>query len=119
MTVDIPPFSYLERYRNEGTRTYSPHAAYTEADEAYRPNIGRSQFTLPLFEVPRNRMIVYTANPPDTLAETYLPGDRAVFVIHPQVIKAADRDPYVRLTDSICTNQRSLTVEPTSSPFPI
>ncbi len=115
MTVDIPPFSYLERYRNEGTRTYSRHAAYTEADAAYRPNTGRPQFALPLFEVPRDRMIVYTANPPDTLADTYLPDDRVIFLIHPQILTAANQDPYVQLTDCICTRQRSLNVAPTSS----
>ena len=50
----IPSLIYADRYLNEGTRTYSRHADYTEAQEEYRPNSNHAQFDLAVFEVPRN-----------------------------------------------------------------
>jgi len=68
----IPPLVYADRYRNEGTRIYSKHADYTEAQEKYRPNSRHPQFDLAVFEVPRDQMHIYTANPSIALATTYL-----------------------------------------------
>ena len=113
--VKIPALLYLERYRNEGTRTYSSHAATTEAREDYRPESTREQFDLPLFEVPRERMIVYTANPSKDLSAAYLDNDKAMFAIHPQVLDACPQDPCVRRTLSLCTGRGSLPVAPSSS----
>ena len=42
---------HLDRYRNEGTRVYSPHAGYTEARERYRPDSRHPSFHLPVFEL--------------------------------------------------------------------
>ncbi len=114
-TMQIPPFTYLERYRNEGTRTYSGHAACTEAMDAYRPDSVQDQFDLTLFEMPRDRMIVYTANPTPALADTYLSEDRVAFAIHPQVLAMVPDDPYVRRTLSLCTGRHQLGVIPSSS----
>jgi hypothetical protein len=106
---------YLDRYRNEGTRTYSQHADYTEAREKYRPNSKRAQFDLPVFEVPRKQLKIYTANPSVELAATYLTEDKTLFCIHPQVLEAHQEDPYVKHTLSIGTPHKNIAVSPSSS----
>ncbi len=111
----IPSFIYLERYRNEGTRTYSSQAAYTEAREQYRPNAAHSGFEMRLFEVPRDRMIVYTANPASALSAAYLRQHRVMFGIHPQVLELCPDDPYVRETLSMCAGRKHIAVQPSSS----
>jgi len=113
--MQIPPFIYLERYRNEGTRTYSRHAATTEARKDYRPDSHRKQFDLPLFEVPREQMVVYSANPSSDLSAVYIDDDKAVFAIHPQVLDACPQDPYVQRTLRLCTGRRTVPVTPSSS----
>jgi hypothetical protein len=65
----IPSLIYLDRYRNEGTRDYSPHAAYTEAADRYRPNSDLSIFRMPVFRIPLSELNVYYADPhPDLRA---------------------------------------------------
>ncbi|PIE67634.1 MAG: hypothetical protein CSA23_03395 [Deltaproteobacteria bacterium] len=113
--MPVPDFVYLERYRNEGTRTYSPHAGHTAALPAYRPDNPQPHFELPLFTLPRNMVKVFTANPPSALADVYLPGDRVVFAIHPQVIGQCPNDDYVSRTQSIGTGINPLSVMPSSS----
>jgi hypothetical protein len=106
---------YLDRYRNEGTRTYSEHAGYTEAQEQYRPNSRHSAFKLAVFEVPGDQMLTYTANPSSTLVEKYLGGDRVLFCIHPQVLETHWDEPYVEQTLSIGTPREDIAVSPSSS----
>ena len=106
---------YLDRYRNEGTRTYSQHSAYTEASEKYRPNSKQAQFDLPVFEVPRDQLIIYKANPSSELVSTYLDGDQALFCIHPQVLETHPDDPYLKHTLSIGTPHQPIVVAPSSS----
>ncbi len=115
MTISFPPFEYLERYRNEGTRTYSSHAAYTEAADAYRPDSSRERFELPLFEIPRDRMLVYTANPGAELAGTYLVDDKVMFAIHPQVLETCHEEDYVQRTLDLSTGRTTMSVAPSSS----
>ena len=45
----IPSLYYLDRYRNEETRTYSRHSSYTEAEPQYRPDGGAESFAIKLF----------------------------------------------------------------------
>jgi len=113
--MQIPSFIYLERYRNEGTRTYSSHADYTEAWEKYRPDAMQPSFELTLFEVPCDRMIVYTANPPQALSAAYLNSHNVMFGIHPQILDLCPNDPYVRQTLSMCTCHKHISVTPSSS----
>ena len=108
-------FIHLDRYRNEGTRTYSNHADYTEAQNKYRPNTISQNFDLILFEVPYDQMIVYSANPPRQLADSYLKYPKVMFAIHPQVLKFCSDDPYVQRTLSLCTGQKHISVIPSSS----
>ena len=111
----IPSLIYADRYLNEGTRTYSNHSDYTEAQEEYRPNSKHSQFDLAVFEVPRDQMLIYTANPSTTLAKKYFADDKILFCIHPQTLKEQPDDLYVRHTQSIGTPHKSTTVCPSSS----
>jgi hypothetical protein len=111
----LPSLSYLERYCNEGTRTYSKHAAYTEARRKYRPNGGEPAFSLPCFTMPRKRMHVYSANPPGEMARIYTGADEVRFCIHPQVIDEQADDPYVVETLKIGKAVKALRVEPGSS----
>jgi len=112
---DLSGLIYLERYRNAGTRTYSQYSDYTEALPAYRPDSRSAEFDLPLFEVPRSRMLVYTADPPEELERRYLKQDSVRFCIHPQVLDRYPDDRYVRLTRSIGRQIEFLRVSPSSS----
>ena len=114
-SMSIPDFEYLERYRNEGTRTYSSHAAITEAADAYRPDSHQERFELPLFEVPRERMLVYTANPPAELIGAYLDKDKAMFAIHPQVLETCPEEAYVQRTLNLSVGRKAMAVTPSSS----
>jgi hypothetical protein len=106
---------YLDRYRNEGTRTYSNHADFTEAHEKYRPNSIYSHFKLPVFELPRSRVKIYTANPSPELARTYLSDDKALFCIHPQTLEAHQDDVYVKHIMSTGKALKDIPVIPSSS----
>jgi len=111
----VPPLTYLERYRNEGTRTYSEHAAYTECRPAYQPTIGAPEFDLPVWELPQNVMQVYRADPPAELEARYLPGDRALFVVHPQLINDDAGDPWLARTAALGRSLPPIRVSPGSS----
>lgn len=111
----IPPFLYLDRYRNEGTRVYSPHASYTEADPGYRPNSAVHSFDLPAFKIPRNELNVYSADPHSALSHRYLPGDEALFCVHPQVLDSRGDDPFLKKVLSFERTKDRIRVSPTSS----
>lgn len=111
----IPSLLYTDRYRNEGTRTYSQHANYTEAREKYRPDSRHSQFELAVFEVPRDQMHIYTANPSIELATKYLAGDKILFCVHPQILEEQPDDLYAKHTLYIGTPHKSIPVYPSSS----
>jgi len=91
----LPPLSYLERYRNEGTRTYSKHSDYSEAAPHYQPASEQSGFTIHVFKVPRRSLNIYVANPPDSLRSMYVDSGQPLFCVHPQVIENCGDDPYV------------------------
>jgi siderophore synthetase component len=115
MKQPIPSLQYLERYRNEGTRTYSSHAAYTEAGHQYRPDGGQAAFDLTAYQLPRRQMLVYTADPPAALAAQYLSPSAAWFLIHPQVLKSCPEDPYLYRTLALSGAQKPIAVSPSSS----
>jgi siderophore synthetase component len=60
-------------------------------------------------------MMVYTANPPEPLTSVYLPEDRVMFGIHPQVIASMPDDPYVKNSLAMCTGRKTISVVPSSS----
>lgn len=111
----IPSFLYLDRYRNEGTRDYSPHADYTEADPAYRPNSATPSFDLPVFRIPQHQLNVYEADPDPALFHRYLPGAEALFCVHPQVLDSQRDDPFLERVLAFERSKDRIRVSPTSS----
>jgi hypothetical protein len=106
---------HLDRYRNEGTRVYSPHAAYSEARERYRPDSRHPSFQLPVFRMPMEGMRVFEAGPQPALRELYLQGDTVAFCVHPQVLEEAAHGPYLQRTLALGTRVDPVLVAPSSS----
>ena len=111
----IPSLIYLDRYRNEGTRVYSPHADYTEADERYRPNSRVSTFDIPVFELPSDEVNVYAADPGPALRQAYISEDRTLFCVHPQLLESQGDDPYLARILSFGKAKKGIRVSPSSS----
>jgi hypothetical protein len=111
----IPDLVYLDRYRNEGTRVYSPHAAYSEAKDRYRPNADHGPFQLPLFELPRDELNVYEAGPGPEIRDSYLRGENALLAVHPQVLEEAPEDSYLLKTRSLGPPAGFVRVVPSAS----
>ena len=111
----IPSLPYLERYRNEGTRTYSRHSDYSEAETIYRPGGGGESFNLPVFRIPRPYLHIYTANPAADLMSRYLHDDHALFCVHPQVLSSCRNDRYLQLIEQKGESGPEILVEPSSS----
>lgn len=113
--MKLQPLSYLERYRNEGTRTYSKHSDYSEAAPHYQPGSEQPGFNVHAFKVPRRCVNIYTANPPGSLRSMYADSQQPLFCLHPQVIETCDDDPYVIKLKQVGVITDPITVEPTSS----
>lgn len=111
----ISSLFYLERYRNEGTRTYSRHSDYSEAELRYRPGSEEETFPLSVFNVPRICLNIYTANPSEELRSRYLDNEHARFCIHPQVLEGFADDPYIEEIKQKGGVAPSLQVIPSSS----
>jgi hypothetical protein len=111
----LPTLQYFERYRNEGTRTYSDHSAYTEAELEYRPDSTHAGFELPVFRVPADQVHVYSANPSEELKTKYVGGAEAMVCIHPQFLSLCPNDIYLRRTREVCTSEVGIPVIPSSS----
>jgi len=91
----IPSLAYSDRYYNEGTRTYSTHAEYTEADLQYRPNSTEEFFQLEPLIIPRDQANIYTANPTQEIFSEYIREENVLFCVHPQVLQLFQDDPYI------------------------
>jgi len=111
----IPPLVYTDRYYNEGTRTYSSHADYTEAEEQYRPNSTYESFPLTPMRIPGNQVNIYSANPADELLNSYVHEEDVLFCIHPQVLLNFQQDPYIVRMKETGTPDKTLSVTPSSS----
>jgi hypothetical protein len=115
MSRDIPPLPYLDRYRNEGTRSYSPHAGYSEASDLYRPDSATRSFGIPSYDMPSDGMNVYAANPTPELEGAYHGSDWVRFCIHPQVLEACAQEPYVLRTQALGRRRTPISASPSSS----
>ncbi len=111
----IPSLAYTDRYCNEGTRTYSNHAEYTEADLQYRPNSTQEFFQLKPLIIPRDQVNIYTANPSHELLSQYVLEEDVLFCIHPQVLQNFQDDPYIVQMQAAGTVAGEITVAPSSS----
>jgi len=111
----IPPLYYTDRYYNEGTRTYSSHADYTEADEQYRPDSTNTSFSLVPWIFPRDQVNIYTANPAEKLLDRYIHDENLLFCIHPQVLADFPQDPYIVRVKQVGEMATPINVAPSSS----
>ena len=99
MIPTLPTWPYLERYRNEGTRSYSPHADFSDCRPEYQPTVGLPTFGLPTWELPLEALRLWQASPPADLARLVLPADGvARFYVHPQVLEECRDDPCLERT---------------------
>jgi hypothetical protein len=111
----IPDLLYLDRYRNEGTRTYSSHSGYTEAEERYRPASPYPRFQLPVFSLPRDEVVLFRADPSPELLASYLHRDEVLFPVHPQILAREELDPYLKRLLAFGRSALHLEVVPSSS----
>jgi siderophore synthetase component len=111
----IPPLPYLDRYRNEGTRSYSPHAGYSEALKRFRPDSPHATFDLPVFTLPREAMNVYLASPSQAVRDAYLPGEEVLLCVHPQTLSEFPDEAYVQRTRTLGRPREPIRVTPSSS----
>jgi len=111
----IPPLSYLDRYRNEGTRAYSPHAGYTEAHPRFRPDSPVPTFHVSAFQIPLEELNVYSADPHPALLRGYVSEGGALFCVHPQLLESQGTDPYLKAALSFGGTHEDITVSPSSS----
>jgi hypothetical protein len=75
---------YMERYVDEGTRTYSPFAARSEAAPEYQPRSGRPSFELITVFAPQSQVSIFQADPQRNLLEFYVLSEQVRFLIHPE-----------------------------------
>jgi hypothetical protein len=75
---------YMERYVDEGTRTYSPFAAKSEAAPEYQPRSGRPSFELITVFAPQSQVSIFKADPRRSLMEFYVSPEQVRFLIHPE-----------------------------------
>lgn len=87
-------FMYMERYVNEGSRTYSPFSKDIQVLSPYSPLSETKSFKVPLFRVPRSAVTVFLGEPDPELSEYYVKDDSILFPIHPEI--ASDTSiPYI------------------------
>lgn len=77
-------FLRLERYVNEGSRTYSRHSGTSHAASRYQPRSDTPSFEVPTFMVPRKKVGVFEADPDRALRRRYLQDDHVLFRVHPE-----------------------------------
>src|SRR5438094_878052 len=79
-----PALLYMERYVDEGTRTYSPFAAKSEVAPQYQPRSGQPSFALIAVFAPQSQVSIFQADPQPTLRDFYLQSAKVRFLIHPE-----------------------------------
>jgi hypothetical protein len=75
---------YMERYVDEGTRTYSPFAAKSEAAPEYQPRSGRPSFELITVFAAQSQVSIFKADPNRNLLDFYVQPGQVRFLIHPE-----------------------------------
>src|SRR5947207_12605757 len=83
---------YMERYVDEGTRTYSPFAAKSEVAPQFRPRSERPSFQLIAVHAPRVHVSVFDAGAQKNLSEFYVRQDEVLFLIHPETWESTEID---------------------------
>jgi hypothetical protein len=83
---------YMERYVDEGTRTYSPFAARSEAAPEYQPRSGRTSFEIITVFAPQSQVSIFKADPHRNILEFYVLSEQVRFLIHPETWASAGID---------------------------
>lgn len=76
---------YLERYVNEGSRTYSDLSLQSEGDPQYSPREGKGEFAIPCVHVPHEKAVIYLDTPSDTIYSKYIKSDIIIIPVHPEI----------------------------------
>ncbi|MGN6106138.1 MAG: IucA/IucC family C-terminal-domain containing protein [Kofleriaceae bacterium] len=104
---------HMERYVDEGTRTYSRYASRSEVAPRYQPRSHEPDFELITVRVPRERVEIFQGAPSE-LADLYVRGDHVRFAIHPEAwtrddvehieaLRALPRDEPLRVAPTAST----------------
>src|SRR5437870_8169462 len=75
---------YMERYVDEGTRTYSAFAAKSEVGPEYQPRSGRSSFELVTVFAPESQVALFQSEPDRKILDFYVQSGEVRFAIHPE-----------------------------------
>src|SRR5437660_430786 len=104
---------YMERYVDEGTRTYSPFAAKSDVAPEYQPRGDCPSFDLITVFAPEAQVSIFQANPQRSLLDFYLHAGEVRFLIHPETWTSSGIDHL----DELHTLRRGepLHVAPTAS----
>lgn len=105
---------YMERYVDEGAKTYSPFAATTEAAACYRPESDQPSFDLVTVNAPIDRVSVFQADPSPNILKHYVRPQGGLFPVHPETwtmagverldeIHALPRDAPIRVAPTAST----------------
>src|SRR5436190_7831346 len=78
--------SYLERYVNAETRTYSAVSEVNEVRPRFQPSSRELCFLLPEFAVPREDVSVFEDAPPPDLRSRYVTEAECWFPVHPEIV---------------------------------
>lgn len=105
-------FLYLERYVDEGSRTYSPFSHQSEVKQKYQPTSEIKSFEVPCLSVPREVVTIYLDNPEAKLLNHYIQKDRVLFPIHPEVF---EDDHIIFIEELRKFPSSSILVSPTAS----
>ncbi len=79
----------MERYVDEGAKTYSPYSARNEVAPRYQPRSGYPSFELVTVWAPHARVSVFEADPSKRLRDYYLRPNGVLFAVHPDIWNAS------------------------------
>lgn len=113
LSKPVSDFIYAERWLNGGSRTYSKVSSYTEMQLKYQPQSQIQSFSVPVVEVPNDRLTISLANPDQELLAKYVGVVASSFFVHPQFYK----DSRVSHMDEIASHSQidDVEVAPTAS----
>src|SRR5207253_5539421 len=83
---------YMERYVDEGAKTYSPFAAKSEVAPEYQPRSDRPSFELITVYAPKEQVSVFQADPANSLWDFYWTSKGVRFQVHPETWSSANID---------------------------
>ena len=81
---------HMERYVDEGARTYSRLAASTEASSRYQPRNPERSLELITVLAPRNEVTIVQADPSPSVLDRYLGAQQVLFPVHPETWRSPD-----------------------------